>query len=160
MKKIGKIFEIEQQLEYETKGEKLKQRILRLKPAVDEFFEFLKQVVHKTNNKLRTHIESTLKLEQRVYRIFEDGQVPLSNNDIEQSIRFSTIIRKNSLFAQSVAGAKACAVYYSLVETAKENNLDVVEYFRYLFKYLPNRIDEDLTAYLPWAKQVQVACHK
>ncbi|MDW5473682.1 hypothetical protein SAZ89_07935 [Limosilactobacillus reuteri] len=35
-----------------------------------------------------------------------------------------------------------------------------MEYFRYLFKYLPNRIDEDLTAYLPWAKQVQVACHK
>ena len=160
VKRIGKIFEIEQQLEYETKEEKLKQRILRLKPAVDEFFEFLKQVVHKTNSKLRTHIESTLKLEPRVYRIFEDGQVPLSNNDIEQSIRFSTIIRKNSLFAQSVAGAKACAVYYSLVETAKENNLDVVEYFRYLFKYLPNRIDEDLTAYLPWAKQVQVACHK
>ena len=51
-------------------------------------------------------------------------------------------------------------LHYSLVETAKENNLDVVEYFRYLFKYLPNRIDEDLTAYLPWAKQVQVACHK
>ncbi|WP_323082352.1 IS66 family transposase, partial [Limosilactobacillus reuteri] len=62
-----------------------------------------------------------LKLRKRVYQIFEDGRVPLTNNPVEQAIRPSTLIRKNSLFAKSTAGAQANAIFYTLVATANQN---------------------------------------
>lgn len=74
-----------------------------------------------------------MRLKNRVYRIFENGQVPLTNNPVEQAIRPSTLIRKNSLFAKSIAGAQANAVYYSLVAIAKLNQPDVYKYLKYLF---------------------------
>ena len=51
-----------------------------------------------------------------MYRIFEDGRVPLTNNPVEQAIRPSTLIRKNSLFAKSTAGAQANAILPDLTE--------------------------------------------
>lgn len=95
-----------------------------------------------------------------MYRIFEDGRVPLTNNPVEQAIRPSTLIRKNSLFAKSSAGAQANAIFYTLVATANQNHLNIYKYFKYLFDHLPNRKDEGLEAYLPWSKEVQTECHK
>ncbi|MCC4328671.1 transposase, partial [Limosilactobacillus reuteri] len=105
-------------------------------------------------------INNALKLKTRVYRIFEDGRVPLTNNPVEQAIRPSTLIRKNSLFAKSTAGAQANAIFYTLVATANQNHLNIYKYFKYLFDHLPNRKDEGLEAYLPWSKEVQTECHK
>ncbi|WP_367397643.1 IS66 family transposase [Limosilactobacillus reuteri] len=99
-------------------------------------------------------------LKTRVYRIFEDGRVPLTNNPVEQAIRPLTLIRKNSLFAKSTAGAQANAIFYTLVATANQNHLNIYKYFKYLFDHLPNRKDERLEAYLPWPKEVQRECHK
>ena len=78
---------------------------------------------------------------------------------MEQTIRPSTLIRKNSLFAKSISGTQASAVFYSLTATAKLNHLNLYKYFKYL-NHLPNRKDEGLEAYLPWAKQVQENCHE
>lgn len=93
-----------------------------------------------------------------MYHVFENGQLPLSNNSVEQSIRPSTLIRKNCLFAKTEEGAKANAVYYSLVETAKLNQLNVRRYLKYLFDHLPESNCQDLAAFLPWSKNVQEEC--
>lgn len=84
----------------------------------------------------------------------------LSNNAVEQAIRPSTLIRKNSLFAKSIAGAQANAVYYTLVATARLNHLNIYKYFKYLFNHLSNCKAEGLEAYLPWAEAVQTECHE
>ena len=94
-----------------------------------------------------------------VYRIFENGQIPLSNNSLEGEIRFTTLVRKNCLFAKSVRGAEANAIYYTLVATAKINKLNVYKYFKYLFDRLPNQKRSDIEAFLPWAEEVQQVCH-
>ncbi|MBB1124412.1 transposase domain-containing protein [Limosilactobacillus sp. Lr3000] len=83
----------------------------------------------------------------------------MTNNPVEQAIRPSTLIRKNYLFATSIRGAQANAIYYTLVETAKLNRLNIYKYFKYLFDHLPNRNDEDIKAYLPWAEEIQTNCH-
>ena len=152
------VFHTEKHLEYHTKEEKAAERRKRLKPLLDSFYDYISQVKQPLG-KLKNAIQNALALKSRVYRIFENGQVPLTNNPIEQAIRPSTLIRKNSLFAKSIRGAQASAVYYTIVGTAKMNHLNIYKYFKYLFDHLPNRENEDLEVFLPWAEKVQAQCH-
>ena len=54
-------------------------------------------------------------LKKRIYQMFKHGELPLHNNHNEQLIRPTTLVRKNSLFAKSTAGAKTNAIWYSIV---------------------------------------------
>ena len=87
----------------------------------------------------------------RLVGYLDDGNYPIDNNPAERAIRPFTIGRKNWLFSKSQAGAKASANLYSLIETAKANDLNVYEYLRFIFKELPNAQSvEDIDALLPW----------
>jgi transposase len=69
----------------------------------------------------------------------------------ERAIRPFVIGRKNWLFANSVKGAKANSVLYSMVETAKVNNIEPWHYFNHVFKELPNASTvAEIEALLPW----------
>ncbi len=70
-----------------------------------------------------------------VYEI--SGLVEIDNNAAERSIKPFVIGRKNWMFADSVHGANASAVLYSLVETAKANGLEPYAWFRYVLTRLP-----------------------
>ncbi len=63
--------------------------------------------------------------------------------------------RKNWLFADTVAGAKANAVWYSIIESAKANNLNINKYILYLLNTLPQlegkQEETSLEKYLPWS---------
>ena len=153
------IFHEEKQLTYSNHKEKLVQRRLHVKPLMDKLYTYLENISFP-QGRLKAAINNALKLRKRVYQIFEDGRVPLTNNPVEQAIRPSTLIRKNSLFAKSSAGAQANAIFYTLVATANQNHLNIYKYFKYLFDHLPNRKDAGLEAYLPWSKEIQAECHK
>ena len=58
----------------------------------------------------------------------KDGHLHIDNNLCENAIRPFVIGRKNSLFSDSVEGAKASANLYSLIETAKANNIEPYSY--------------------------------
>ena len=92
----------------------------------------------------------------------QDGHCDVSNNTAENSIRPFTVGRKNGLFRNSPKGAKASAIVYSLIETAKANDLDPERYLKYLFEKLPNTANfkdaETLDQYLPWATEPQEKC--
>lgn len=64
------------------------------------------------------------------------------------------IDRKNFLFANTPAGAESSAVTFSLIETAKANNLDPFRYLTYIFEKAPG-INPDkegnwVETLLPW----------
>ena len=67
-------------------------------------------------------------------------------------------IEKNWLFADSVEGAKASGVMYSIVESAKANKLNIYKYINYLLEEIPqldNPNDENIIKkYLPWSKEL------
>jgi len=67
----------------------------------------------------------------------EDGHLEIDNNKAENAIRPFVIGRKNWLFSGSPRGAKASALLYSLVETAKANGLEPWAYLNHLFEQLP-----------------------
>jgi hypothetical protein len=99
-------------------------------------------------------------LSQRKYleNIFLDGRLELSNNRAERGIKSFVIGRKNWLFSCSPEGAVASSVMYSLVESAKENNLKPFEYIMFLLETLPNSSSANLVDFMPWSDSIPSLC--
>lgn len=76
-------------------------------------------------------------------RYLEDGRLELSNNRAERSIKPFVMGRKNWLFSNTPAGAQSSAVIYSLIETAKENDLDPYRYLVWLLHNAPEQSQKE-----------------
>ena len=120
---------------------------------VDKFYDFLDTILNPSG-KLKKAIGYAKKFRTRLEKIYEIGELPLSNNPVEQAIRPATLVRKNSLFATTVAGAKANAIWYSLIQTA----IDISKYLNYIFSLLKQRKEVDVEAYLPWNSEAKESC--
>ena len=99
---------------------------------------------------------------QKLVVFLKDGSLELDNNRAECSIKSFVIGRKAWLFSTSPKGAKASAIIYSIVETAKENQLDLLRYLTYVLKQLPliDVTDEAaLDALMPWSDKIPIKCH-
>ena len=80
----------------------------------------------------------------------EDGRLNIDNNLCENAIRPFVIGRKNSLFSDTVSGAKASANLYSLIETAKANGIEPYAWLKQVFTELPKATTvEEIEALLP-----------
>ena len=87
---------------------------------------------------------------EKLIRYLGDGRIEIDNNGAENAIRPFVVGRKNWLFSASVKGVKASANLYSLIETAKANNLEPYANLRHLFTELPKATTvEDIEALLP-----------
>ena len=122
--------------------------------------EITKENISKVTAKGKTHNGFSYSINQEKYlRIFlEDGDVPMDNNAAEQSIRSFCVGKKNWVMIDTIAGAEASAIVYSLSETAKANNLKPYDYFEYLLTELPEHQDDTdrsfLEKLLPWAPEL------
>ncbi|MCT4621261.1 MAG: IS66 family transposase [Marinisporobacter sp.] len=129
------------------------------KPILEEFHEWLLAESKKTLPKslLGKAITYSLKQWDKLIVFLEDGRLLPDNNHAERAIKNFVIGRKNWLFSKSSKGATASGIIYSIVETAKANNLNVFKYLTYLFEELPNIDLEDfnqLDALLPWKETI------
>jgi len=83
-------------------------------------------------------------------RFLEDGVIPIHNNACENAIRPIAIGRRNWLFAGSKRGGRAAATIYTLIQSCKLANVDVVSYLADVLTRLAthpaSRIDELLPA--------------
>ena len=144
--------------------DRLKQRQLILKDKVDAYFEWAKLKYSQVASSGATGTALAYSINQEKYlRVFlSDGDVPMDNNAAEQAIRPFTIGRKNFVLAESDHGAKASAMLYSLVETAKANNLNTYKYLEMLLTVIPNHMEDKdknfIDALLPWSDIVQKEC--
>ena len=73
----------------------------------------------------------------------EDGRLELSNNRAERSMKPFVMGRKNWLFANTPGGAQASSVIYSLIETAKANDLDPYRYLLWGLRNAPGLSETD-----------------
>ena len=82
----------------------------------------------------------------------------------ENKIRPFVISRKNFLFFDTVKGAQSGAICFSIIETAKANNLNPYKYLVHLFAKLPTYIKsgntENFDDFLPWSEEIQKSCGK
>lgn len=156
----NKLFEIERRIALLSVDEKVKEREKESKPILENFFNWVNSVRKQKitlNSKLNKALTYASNQQKELSAFLEDGRIPLSNSLAERAIRPFAVHRKNWLFADSVAGAKTNAVMYSLVESAKINNLNIGKYIKYLLDVLPqldNLDDKTLEKYLPWSKEL------
>ena len=164
VKKISELFHLNNKFNDLPPDKRLKQRQSSLKPRVDAFFVWAKASLHKVPEGSATAKALQYCLNQESYlRVFlSDPLVPMDNNRAEQAIRPFTLGRKNWVNMYSTRGAQASAVLYSLVETAKANNLNVFEYFNYLLTELSAHANDPDPSFvedlLPWTKTTQEKC--
>jgi len=118
-------------------------------PILESFRDWLGEKSIQTPPKglLGKAISYAMKQWERLVRYTEQGFTKPDNNDAENAIRPFVVGRKNWLFSGNPEGARASAVLFSLVETAKANGLEPYRYLRYLFEKLP--LTEDYKSLLP-----------
>ena len=79
----------------------------------------------------------------------EEGFLQIDNNKIENAIRPFAVGRKNWLFVGNEKGGKASSIMYSLIESAKLNNLEPLQYMSFLFDNIKKTEAENLNSLLP-----------
>ena len=160
MNQIRAIYREEGKLSGFSADERVEKRQLVVKPLVDAFFAYVKQNSGRVPKSGKAREAFTYALNQEPYlRVFlENGNVPMDNNASERAIRGFCIGKKNWEMIDTVHGASASAIIYSISETAKANGLKPYEYFEYLLTEIPKHQDESSTEFLadllPWSEKL------
>ena len=160
MNQIRAIYREEGKLSGFSADERVEKRQLVVKPLVDAFFAYVKQNSGRVPKSGKAREAFTYALNQEPYlRVFlENGDVPMDNNASERAIRGFCIGKKNWEMIDTVHGASASAIIYSISETAKANGLKPYEYFEYLLTEIPKHQDESSTDFLadllPWSEKL------
>jgi transposase len=162
LKRIGELYKIEKEAKDNglTFEDSRKRRQEDSKPILETLKTFLleHQDAVPPKSSLGSAISYTLKNWDNLMVYLERGDLDIDNNATERCIKPFAVGRKNWLFKGSVKGAKASAILYSLIETAKSHDLNPYDYLRDIFIRLPQKISageniEDLLPY-NWKPQV------
>ncbi len=159
---INQLFQLEANLKDLSNEERKKQRQNGVKSLLDAFWSWVEETstLPTTNEKLTKALNYAKNHKEGFHTFLEDGRLVISNNLVESHIRPVAIGRKAWLFADTPKGATANAVLYTIVESARANDLDVYEYLNYLLTELPElgyaykEAPERLDKYLPWSDQL------
>ncbi len=90
-------------------------------------------------------------------RFLVDGRVCLTNNAAERGLRGIALGRKSWLFAGSDRGGQRAAVMYSLIVSAKMNDIDPQAWLAHVLANIAQHPVSRLDELLPWNWQAQVA---
>jgi len=130
------------------------------KPALKLWLEEREPKVDR-DSKTGKAIRYTLNQWEKLVRYCEHGALNISNVLAENAIRPFVIGRKAWLFADTPDGARASAIFYTLIETAKANKVDPYEYLHYLISGIAtSETVEGYEALLPWNMKQHTADKK
>ena len=146
------LYKIEREAKHFTPEERYRYRQERSVPIWEAFYAWLLSVSGSVyDEKTRIAVNYVLKHFDALTRYCEDGRLPISNIQCEHVAKTIAISRKNFLFCDTPQGAHASARIYSVIETARANGHNPLNYLTVLLTELPN-IDslEGYEALLPW----------
>ena len=150
--RIGALYAIEAEIRERPPDERAAIRQARAGPPLESLREWLRQILARVSKKseLAKAVSYILSRWTALTRYRDDGRIEIDNNAAERSVRAVALGRKNYLFCGSDAGGERAAAIYSLIGTAKLNDIDPEAYLRYVLERIAdhpiNRIDE----LLPW----------
>lgn len=151
--KIRKLYAIEEKIKDWEPHAKREARQELAKPVLADIHEWLNNNLTKVPTGGKTHIAIQYMLNQWDYLVgyCEDGNLNISNALAENAIRPFATGRKAWLFADTPHGARASAMCYSLIETAKANGLEPHSYILYLLQNIAGaETTEEREQLLPW----------
>lgn len=167
---IGAIYDLEGTLKDLSPEVRLKERQTSIKPLVEAYFAWVKEVIAGGTVLLKTEtgkgLQYSVNQEEYLKVFLTDGEVPIDDSASERALRNFTIGRKNWVTINTVRGAQASAIIYSITETARANNLNVYYYIKHLLTELPQLIDKNgnieqslLEPLMPWSKSLPAECY-
>lgn len=166
LKQIALIYKTDNELLELTPEEHVHRRQLLVKPQVEAFFQWLNTHRLEVPSQSETGKGITYCINQEKYlkAFLDNGNVPLDNNATENAIRGFCIGKKNWRLIDTINGAKASAIIYSIAETSKANNLKPYQYFKYLLEEIPKHMEDRdlcfLDDLLPWSDTLPTECKK
>lgn len=163
---IQNMYRVDNQLLKLSPKERLEKRNILLRPMIDAFFKWATDAQSRVMPGSATGkaIHYCLHQEQYLRTFLNDPEIPMDNNAAERSIRPFCVGKKNWMMIDTVHGAEASAIIYSMVETAKANNLNIHYYLRHLLTEIPKYVDGTSTDFieelLPWSESLPDECRK
>jgi transposase len=152
VQRIDALFAIEREINGVTPEERLRVRRERSRPLVADLETWLRAQRAKlsTKNETAKAIDYSLKRWPALTRFLDDGRLCLSNNAAERGVRGIAVGRHNWTFAGSDAGAERAAAIYTLIETAKLNDVDPRAWLADVLARLPDHPARRIRELLPW----------
>ena len=142
--RISAIYKLDGSWKERTSEYRMEHRQRILKPLVDEYFDWVKEQIKTCNvlpkSETGEGLSYSINQEKYLRAFLDNGDIPIDNSACERAIRPFCVGRKNWNVIDTVEGAQASAIVYSIAETAKANNLKPYQYFEYLLTELPERI--------------------
>jgi transposase len=114
-----------------THDERYQLRNEKASPILEKFKVWLLQHITKVpkQHQLGKAIYYVINHWEKLINYLKNGQLEIDNNKIENLIRPLALGRKNYLFMGSPEGAKAGAIFYSLIATCTANKIEPYQYF-------------------------------
>lgn len=144
----------ENALNYE---ERFKLRNEKAPPLFEDLKKWLLQNINKVpkQHTLAKAMQYCLNHWNDLTAYLKDGRLEIDNNAVENLIRPLALGRKNFLFMGSPNGARAAAIFYSLIATCKANHIEPYQYFCVmLHKIRSCKTSEDYRKLLPYSIQL------
>jgi len=136
----------------EPPNERVTLRQRDAKPVFDDLEIWLAAQLNRISGKsdLAKAIRYALGRMKKMRGYLENGFLELDNNCAERSIRCVALGRKNYLFVGSEGGGKAAAIAYTLIETAKLNNVDPQAWLTWVLGQMADHKINRLDELMPW----------
>jgi len=152
LEQMSDIYKIEAEISGLDPGRRLRTRQAKSKILVEEFFKTIKKALGKLPQKGSTAkaIRYALNNQEALMRFLGDGKIEIDNNAAERAMRSIALGRKNWMFAGSNNGGKTAATFYTIIETAKLNNVNPWLYLKKVLDVIQDYNSNKLVDLLPW----------
>jgi transposase len=152
VRRIDALFEIERSVNGQSAERRRAIRQARSAPLVADLERWMRAQRPKLSrgNDVAKAIDYMLRRWPAFTRFLDDGRICLSNNAAERALRGIALGRKSWLFAGSDRGGQRAAAMYSLIVTAKMNNVDPQAWLADVLARIAEHPARKIDELLPW----------
>lgn len=152
LEQIGEIYGIEANIRGLEPDKRLEARSKQSKVLVENLFAGFRKAYEQLPKKSSTAkaIAYALNNQKALMRFLDNGKIEIDNNTAERAMRSIAIGRKNWLFAGSDSGGHTAAIIYSIIETAKLNNINPWKYMQKVLATIQDYKAHKIADLLPW----------
>jgi transposase len=150
--RIDALFAIEREINGAPPSERQRSRQERSRARVEELMTWLREQYARLspNSQVAKAIAYSLNRWDGLARFLDDGRLCMTNNAAERALRGIAVGRHNWTFAGSDAGGRRAAAIYTLIETAKLNDIDPQAWLTDMLTRLQDHPAKRIAELLPW----------
>ena len=152
IQRIAELYVIEKEGRHKSAQERVVLRQEKAKPLFDNLEKWLNNQLPKISGKspLAQAIRHALGRMKDARAYLDHGYLEIDNNTAERAVKPVALGRKNWLFAGSLNGGKAMAIAFTLIETAKLNNVDPQAWLTWVLERIADHKINKIDELMPW----------